>query len=192
VLLLVRKGAGEPKTATTKPTAPTAVARDRQMPSPESAVDRAVPALDGTVDSPAASTPFAASLWHDPDVRWLTGLHEAEGHNYLVKEPYEELLWWLQLPALLRLAGESSPQRTEAEAISSSVDESVAAVAAAGYRADRLLTFDRRARKEETSVSRTAGRDADTANGGAVRSAKGKSRAPNTDVQLKPETPKKH
>jgi hypothetical protein len=44
-------------------------------------------------------------LWRDPDVRWLTGVHEAQGHAYLVREPYEELLWWLLMPSLLRLAG---------------------------------------------------------------------------------------
>ena len=201
VLLLARNSAGEPKAAATKPPVPPAVASDRQKPSPESAGDRTdrksiepviVPALNGSAASSAAATPFAASLWHDPDVRWLTGMHEAEGHNYLIKEPYEELLWWLQLPALLRLAGEPAPQRTEAEAISRSVDEAVAAVAAAGYRADRLLAFDRRARKEETPASRTAGRDADGANGGSARPAKGKSRETHADPPLKPETPKKH
>ena len=202
VLLLARNSAGEPKAATTKPTVPPAVALDRQKPSAESAADLTspktnqqpviVPALNGSAASSTAHVPFAASLWHDPDVRWLTGTHEAEGHNYLVKEPYEELLWWLQLPALLRLAGEPSPQRSEAEAITRSVDEAVAAVAAAGYRADRLLAFDRRARKEEAPVSRTAGRDADPANGGSVRPAKRKSQEPHADPPLKPETPKKH
>jgi glycosidase len=201
VLLLARNSAGEPKAAATKTPVPPAVASDPQKPSPESAGDRTdrksiepviVPALNGSAASSAAATPFAPSLWHDPDVRWLTGMHEAEGHTYLIKEPYEELLWWLQLPALLRLAGEPAPQRTEAEAISRSVDEAVAAVAAAGYRADRLLAFDRRARKEETPASRTAGRDADGANGGSARPAKGKSRETHADPPLKPETPKKH
>ena len=52
-----------------------------------------------------------AQLVARPDVRWLTGVHEAEGHDYLVRERYEELLWWLLMPSLLRLAGEAAPSR---------------------------------------------------------------------------------
>ncbi len=54
-------------------------------------------------------------LWLDPDVRWLTGVHEAQGQDYLVREPYEELLWWLQLPGILRLAGEQAVNRKAAK-----------------------------------------------------------------------------
>src|ERR1035437_9253093 len=32
--------------------------------------------------------PIAPALWKDPDVRWLTGVREAEGHAYVVHEPY--------------------------------------------------------------------------------------------------------
>ena len=82
---------------------------------------------------------FARDLWLDPDVRWLTGAHESEGQNYLVREPYEELLWWLKLRALLRLAGEALPSRTEAELIGKDVDDAIALAATAGYRVDVLL-----------------------------------------------------
>ncbi len=41
------------------------------------------------------------AFWADPDVRWLTGLHEHSGHLYFNREQFEEILWWLQLPALL-------------------------------------------------------------------------------------------
>ena len=44
---------------------------------------------------------LAPALWLDPDVRWLCGVHEAEGHFYLIRERYEELLWWLLMPSLL-------------------------------------------------------------------------------------------
>jgi hypothetical protein len=82
---------------------------------------------------------FAPTLWHDPDVRWLTGTHHADGHDYLVREPFEELLWWIQLPALLKLAGDSAPNKDAASAISTSVKEALAEVAAARYRVDQLL-----------------------------------------------------
>jgi glycosidase len=82
-------------------------------------------------------------LWLDPDVRWLTGVHEAEGRDYLVRERYEELLWWLLMPSLLRLAGENAPNQVAAnralvQAMSRIIDESLAAAEAAGYRVDLL------------------------------------------------------
>ncbi len=84
---------------------------------------------------------LSPSLWLDPDVRWLTGVHEAEGHDYLVRERYEELLWWLQLPSLLRLAGETAPSQAAANraavrTMSKTIEEALAAAEAAGYRVD--------------------------------------------------------
>ena len=82
---------------------------------------------------------LASALWIDPDVRWLTGIHEAQGHNYLVRESYEELLWWLLLPHMLRLAGQATPSRDEIEQLTRTVDEALATAEAAGYRMDVLL-----------------------------------------------------
>ena len=78
-------------------------------------------------------------MWLDPDVRWLTGVHEADGHAYLVREPYEELLWWLLMPSLLRLAGEPALDRAAVEKVSKTVEEALATAEAAGYRIDALL-----------------------------------------------------
>lgn len=47
---------------------------------------------------------FSSSLWEDSDFGWLIGLHEDEGRQYFNQESHEELLWWCQLPCLLRLA----------------------------------------------------------------------------------------
>jgi hypothetical protein len=95
----------------------------------------------------------------------LTGVHDAGGHNYLVKEPFEELLWWLQFPALLKLAGEASPDRASATAIVRAVADTIAAVEAAGYQADRLVSFDRRNRKvDPAKESRESGPLPSTAN----------------------------
>ncbi len=82
---------------------------------------------------------LAPTLWLDADVRWLTGVHEAEGHLYLVREQYEELLWWLLMPSLLRLAGEASPSRAAVEELSKTVEEALATAEAATYRIDALL-----------------------------------------------------
>jgi glycosidase len=82
---------------------------------------------------------LAPGLWLDPDVRWLTGVHEAGGHTYLVSEPYEELLWWLLMPSLLRLAGEASPRPESARQMSRTVEEALATAATAKYRVDVFL-----------------------------------------------------
>jgi glycosidase len=86
---------------------------------------------------------LSSDLWLDPDVRWLTGVHEAEGHDYLVRESYEELLWWLLMPSLLRLAGENAlsqvaANRAAVKTMSRTIDEALAAAEAAGYRVDLL------------------------------------------------------
>jgi glycosidase len=85
---------------------------------------------------------LAPALWSDPDVRWLTGVHEAKGHAFFIREPYEELLWWLLMPSLLRLAGEAAPSRAAAKAMSETVQESLAEAAAAGYRVNILTKQD--------------------------------------------------
>jgi hypothetical protein len=82
--------------------------------------------------------PLAPELWLDPDVRWLTGVHQAQGHSYLIREPYEEMLWWLQLPTLLRLAGEPAFNRKAVEKMSKNIDEALVKAEAAGYRIDAL------------------------------------------------------
>ena len=82
---------------------------------------------------------LAPALWLDPDVRWLTGVHEAEGHLYLVRELYEELLWWLLMPSLLRLADEAAPSRDAVEELSKTVEDALKTAEAAGYRIDTLL-----------------------------------------------------
>jgi hypothetical protein len=82
---------------------------------------------------------LSPALWQDPDVRWLTGVHDTAGHSYFVKEPYEELLWWLQLPSLCKLAAQSVPARGAIQAIGLSIAEAMTAAAAAGYCIDGLF-----------------------------------------------------
>jgi len=82
---------------------------------------------------------LAPVLWLDPDVRWLTGVHEAEGHVYVVRESYEELLWWMLVPSLMKLAEEAQPSRAAARELSRTVEEALATADAAGYRIDSVL-----------------------------------------------------
>ncbi len=73
-------------------------------------------------DSAAPLIPvLSPAFWQDPDVRWLTGDHEAAGHSYFVKESYEELLWWLQLPALCKLAAQPVPARSRIQEIAEAI-----------------------------------------------------------------------
>jgi glycosidase len=86
---------------------------------------------------------LAPTLWQDPDIRWLTGVHAAEGHLYFVQESYEELLWWLQLPALCRLAAEAAPAQVEARAMGTAIAEALKAAASAGYCIEELVDDSR-------------------------------------------------
>jgi hypothetical protein len=85
------------------------------------------------------SLALAPSLWLDPDVRWLTGVHEADGHSYLVRERYEELLWWLLLPSMLRVAAEPALDHKAIARMGELVEEALNEAARAGYRIDALL-----------------------------------------------------
>jgi glycosidase len=100
------------------------------------------PGLDfETGETISAYSPILAlppALWSDPDVRWLTGAHEAEGYTYFISERYEELLWWLLLPSLMRLAGKTVPTVAAAAELSAAVDAALDAAKAAGYRVDVL------------------------------------------------------
>jgi hypothetical protein len=41
-------------------------------------------------------------FWSEPDVRWLIGTNDAGGIEYINQERLEEILFWIQLPQLLR------------------------------------------------------------------------------------------
>ncbi len=119
-------------------------ALEEAAPLPESEA----PAAETAPPQPVAPEPshpreekvvLAPALWLDPDVRWLCGVHEAEGHFYLIRELYEELLWWLLMPALLNLAGEDAPSREAVKELSNTVKAALASAEAASYRVDELL-----------------------------------------------------
>ncbi len=86
--------------------------------------------------APASGIPPA--LWSDPDVRWLCGVHHAGGCEYLVRERYEELLWWLLMPSLLKLAAAPASDRAAVADLSREVDRALAAAEATGYRVEVL------------------------------------------------------
>ncbi len=145
VVLLTEAGVGKSGHASTEASSPADVpgaakntaATDQTAAKKKPETPQAVPATNA--EDCHDRVALAAGLWLDPDVRWLTRVHAAEGHTYLVREPYEELLWWLLMPALLRLAGEAVPSRAAAEQMSRTVVDALATADAASYRVDALL-----------------------------------------------------
>ena len=110
---------------------------ESEAPVPETAAPQ--PTTQASAQPREEKVVLAPALWLDPDVRWLCGVHEAEGHVYLIRELYEELLWWLLLPSLLNLAGEDAPSRDAVKELSNTVKAALASAEAAGYRIDSLV-----------------------------------------------------
>jgi glycosidase len=182
VVLLSEAGIGkdEVRAAETEEVAPaetSAVGADASTTAAEPIAAKVEPAasgLDATDAAPEVErVALSPALWLDPDVRWLTGVHEAEGHFYLVRERYEEMLWWLLMPQLLRLAGEPALDRAAIDRMGAIVDEALASAEAAGYRIDRLLDSPTDA---EAGKKATAERDRMP-----VEAAQAKTKTPNAE-----------
>ena len=82
--------------------------------------------------------------WNDPDVAWLTGLHDAQGHRYFNKEAHEQLVWWIKLPRLLAVAekepaAKSAERRNAVREVEFQAEQATEAARKAGYRLDALL-----------------------------------------------------
>jgi glycosidase len=107
---------------------------------------------------------LAPQLWLDPDVRWLTGVHDSEGHVYLVRERYEELLWWMLMPSLLKIACQASPDRAAISALSRTVADALSTAESVGYRVDKLL----RSGKDEPEDEGAEPREDDADNSGEI------------------------
>ncbi len=90
-------------------------------------------------DSIAPLEAHSEAFWADPDVRWLTGVNEASGITYFNKEQFEELICWLQLPALLALAQQDSAKSPSIGGIENAVSEACLVAQQAGYKLDTYL-----------------------------------------------------
>jgi len=75
--------------------------------------------------------------WENADVQWLIGTHTAEKVRYFNQESHEELLWWIQVPALV--AAPPAQQRAAARESISAVKQGSQAAQDAGFRLDILL-----------------------------------------------------
>ena len=156
---------------------PTAALPQAEAPAPDGVVPSEAPALTGggdallektTDQTPEPKTPPAAAqknqpvlaipsgLWADPDVRWLCGIHEAEGHSYAIREHCEELLWWLLLPSLLDVAAQPTPDRARVAELNHQVDAALAELESVGYRVDELMPVSVPAEEKGTKTADTA------------------------------------
>jgi hypothetical protein len=73
-------------------------------------------------------------FWQDSDVRWLAGVNEAAGVTYINKEHFEELICWIQLPALLTITQHESSGLRSLREVEVHVGNACAAARKAGYK----------------------------------------------------------
>jgi hypothetical protein len=92
------------------------------------------------VDAPSVSTE-SEEFWSDSDVRWLAGVNESSGKTYVNKEQFEELVSWLQLPALLEIADHDLSQTNSLREIEATVSRACQAIRQAGYDLDKYLAL---------------------------------------------------
>jgi hypothetical protein len=90
----------------------------------------------------------STGFWGDHDVQWLTGMNESEGKTYFNKEQFEELLCWLQLPALLEIkVGSHELLAVEANVSTVSRDARIA-----GYDLEKFLGISKVVESPEALV----------------------------------------
>lgn len=107
-----------------------------------------------------------AEFWHDPDVRWLTGIHgTVEKAEHFDQERFEAFVCWLQLPALIAGAEDSSLHPKAASDVPAIAANLAYAARVASYDVRRFLDFlysgdtqDRLQSSEEPATAVAEGR----------------------------------
>lgn len=89
-------------------------------------------------DQPLEKIAYSRRFWDDADVRWLAGVNESGGKTYFNQEATDELLAWMAVPSLLRIAGGAEPEGGLLR-----LEEELGAICerskAAGYELEKLL-----------------------------------------------------
>jgi hypothetical protein len=101
-------------------------------------------------DSPAEMLPGKRAFWNDPDLCWLAGVNEAFGVTYFNKDQFEEVLVWLQLPALIDAALWRLDSKTAINKLEDSVSNTLQSAALAGYRLEEFLAASSAKSNKET------------------------------------------
>jgi hypothetical protein len=91
-------------------------------------------------DNPSASFE-TKEFWSNPEVRWLTNVNESNGRTYFNKELFEELLSWLQLPALLEIARQGSEEWLSVSEVELVVSRACRAAGDARYNVEAYLSL---------------------------------------------------
>jgi hypothetical protein len=92
------------------------------------------------------------AFWDDPDVRWLAGVNTASEITYFNKEQFEELLCWIQLPALFEIARDGTSKLDAISEVEAEVSRACRAAKDAGYKLDKYLKVMTGDEREPISV----------------------------------------
>jgi len=79
------------------------------------------------------------TFWTDPDVRWLAGVNESSDTTYFNKERFEEILCWLQLPALIEIAQQDHGKLESISKLEVTLGEASRSAKNAGYKLSEYL-----------------------------------------------------
>jgi hypothetical protein len=79
------------------------------------------------------------AFWTDPDVRWLAGVNTSSGVTYFNREQFEELLSWIQLPALIEIARQDVVNLPSIKDIEVAVSRACSLAEDSGYKLDEYL-----------------------------------------------------
>jgi hypothetical protein len=93
--------------------------------------------------SAQAASVRSEKFWNEPDVRWLAGVNTSSGVTYINREQFEELLAWLQLPALIKIAQQKSGQAKSIADLEAAFAATCEAAHAAGYQLDTFIAQGR-------------------------------------------------
>jgi hypothetical protein len=81
------------------------------------------------------------TFWKDPEVRWLAGVNNASGIEYINLERFEELLCWFGLPELLEIAASDPPMLEDASRVAREITDLTALLQRAGYEYRTFLSL---------------------------------------------------
>jgi hypothetical protein len=80
------------------------------------------------------------TFWKDPEVRWLAGVNNASGIEYINLERFDELLCWFKLPELLKVAALDPPILEDASRVAREITDLTALLQWAGYEYRKFLS----------------------------------------------------
>jgi hypothetical protein len=89
--------------------------------------------------APSPVSVRSETFWSEPDVRWLAGVNTSAGITYINREQFEELLAWLQLPTLIRIAQRTSGQAKAIADLEAAYAAACEAAHDAGYQLDAYI-----------------------------------------------------